>query len=204
MAATDSTSARSVGRPLLPGRLFLPRSALVCPYCGRSPVPKKDRKFFRIHKCVNPACSFYLYNLSKVDKDHLNEDYGKNKYKRHNLYREFTVEFFRMDLDSLPKNSSSLKFSRHNLHIMSLCLTMHVNPQPSPRKTAQVLYDLYGTRISHQQVANYARTAAMVIKPFVDHYEYPKSSVFTAAGYSAYPLVALQFAREPQSGTESG
>ena len=32
----------------------------------------------------------------------------------------------------------------------------------------------------HQQVANYARTAAIVIKPFVDHYEYPKSSVFTA------------------------
>ncbi len=48
------------------------------------------------------------------------------------------------------------------------------------RKTAQALYDLYGIRISHQQVANYARTAAIVIKPFVDHYEYPKSSVFTA------------------------
>ena len=48
------------------------------------------------------------------------------------------------------------------------------------RKTAQALYDLYGIRISHQQVANYARTAAIVIKPFVDHYEYPKSSIFTA------------------------
>ncbi|WP_368123963.1 transposase [Bacteroides thetaiotaomicron] len=63
---------------------------------------------------------------------------------------------------------------------MSLCLTMHVNLQLSLRKTAQALYDLYGIRISHQQVANYARTAAIVIKPFVDHYEYPKSSVFTA------------------------
>ena len=85
-----------------------------------------------------------------------------------------------MDLDSLPENSSSLKFSKHNAHIMSLCLTMHVNLQLSLRKTAQALYDLYGIRISHQQVANYARTAAIVIKPFVDHYEYPKSSVFTA------------------------
>ena len=63
---------------------------------------------------------------------------------------------------------------------MSLCLTMHVNLQLSLRKTAQALYDLYGIRISHQQVANYARTAAIVIKPFVDHYEYPKSSIFTA------------------------
>ena len=115
----------------------------------------------------------------QVDKDHLHEDYGKNKYKLHYLYREFTVDFFRMDLDSLPENSSSLKFSKHNAHIMSLCLTMHVNLQLSLRKTAQALYDLYGIRISHQQVANYARTAAIVIKPFVDHYEYPKSSVFT-------------------------
>ena len=124
--------------------------------------------------------SFYLHNLSRVDKDHLHVDYGKNKYKLHYLYREFTVDFFRMDLDSLPENSSSLKFSKHNAHIMSLCLTMHVNLQLSLRKTAQALYDLYGIRISHQQVANYARTAAIVIKPFVDHYEYPKSSVFTA------------------------
>lgn len=99
---------------------------------------------------------------------------------------------------------------------MPLCLTMHVNLQLSLRKTAQALYDLYGIKISHQQIANYARTAAIVIKPFVD-YEYPKSSVFTADetyikvrgmkrlpekfrfiadGYSAYPLAAQQFARE--------
>ena len=42
---------------------------------------------------------------------------------------------------------------------MSLCLTFHVNLQLSLRKTAQALKDLYGIDISHQQVANYARTA---------------------------------------------
>ena len=168
------------GQTFVTGEVVTSPLRFVCPYCGHSLVPKKDRKFFRIHKCVNPRCSFYLHNLSRVDKDHLHEDYGKNKYKLHYLYREFTVDFFRMDLDSLPENSSSLKFSKHNAHIMSLCLTMHVNLQLSLRKTAQALYDLYGIRISHQQVANYARTAAIVIKPFVDHYEYPKSSVFTA------------------------
>ncbi|MGC6176888.1 hypothetical protein V7D18_20255 [Lacrimispora sp. 38-1] len=77
-----------------------------------------------------------------------------------------------MDLDSLSKNASSLKFSKHNAHIMSLCLTMHVNLGLSLRKTAQALADLYGIKISHQLVANYARTAAIVIKPFVDHYKF--------------------------------
>lgn len=63
---------------------------------------------------------------------------------------------------------------------MSFCLTMHVNLQPSLRKTSQAIKDLYGIEISHQQVANYCKTAALVVKPFVDNYEYPKSSVFTA------------------------
>lgn len=151
-----------------------------CPHCGSTLVPKKNRKHFIVHKCVNPNCSYYLRNLNKVEKKHLMEPYGKNNYKLHYIYREFTVDFFRMDLDSLPKNASSLKFSKHNAHIMSLCLTLHVNLGLSLRKTSQALKDLYNIQISHQQVANYARTAALVIKPFVDHYDYPTGDTFTA------------------------
>ena len=64
---------------------------LTCPHCGNTLVAKKDRKFFRIHKCVNPKCPYYLYNLKKVEQKDLVEDYGKNKYKLHYIYREFTV-----------------------------------------------------------------------------------------------------------------
>ena len=80
-------------------------------------------------------------------------DYGKNKYKLHYIYREFTVDFFAMDLNSLPKNASSLKFSKHNAHVMSLCLTLHINLGLSLRKTSQALKDLYSISISHQQFA---------------------------------------------------
>ena len=156
------------------------KSVLRCPHCSHSLVQKKNRKHFVIHKCVNLKCSFYLHNLKKVDKKHLAEDYGKNKYKLHYIYREFTLDFFRMDLNSLPKHASSLKFSKHNSHIMSLCLTMHVNLGLSLRKTSQALKDLYNIKISHQQVANYARTAAIVIKPFVDNYDYNTGKTFTA------------------------
>jgi transposase-like protein/DNA-directed RNA polymerase subunit RPC12/RpoP len=168
------------GQTFITGDLVTTPIRFLCPYCGHSLVAKKNRTFFRIHKCVNTKCSFYIRNLKKVDKKHLEEKYGKNKYKLHYIYREFTVDFFRMDLDSLPKNASSLKFSKHNSHIMSLCLTMHVNLQLSLRKTAQALNDLYGIKISHQQVANYARTASLLVKPFVDHYHYPKSKTFIA------------------------
>ena len=85
-----------------------------------------------------------------------------------------------MDLNTLPKNASSLKFSKHNAHVMSLCLTFHVNLGLSLRKTSQALKDLYNISISHQQIANYCKTAAICIKPFVDQYPYEKGEVFTA------------------------
>ena len=140
-----------------------------CPHCSHSLVAIKDRSFFRVHKCINPKCPYYLHNLDNVDPEHLKEYFGKNKYKLHYIYREFTVGFFKMDISSLTKNASSLKFTKHNSHIMSLCLTFHINLGLSLRKTSQALKDLYDISISHQQIANYCKTAAMVVKPFVDN-----------------------------------
>ena len=159
---------------------FAKQFTLRCPHCTKALVAKKERKHFILHKCINPRCPYYLHNLKKVDKQDLKEDYGKNKYKLHYIYREFTIDFFSMDLNTLPKNASSLKFSKHNAHVMSLCLTLHINLGLSLRKTSQALKDLYNISISHQQIANYCKTAASCIKPFVDQYPYEKGDVFTA------------------------
>ena len=168
------------GQTFITGEQLSSPVRLVCPHCGHSLAAKKERKHFILHKCINPKCPYYLHNLKKVDRDDLKEDYGKNKYKLHYIYREFTVDFFSMDLHTLPKNASSLKFSRHNAHIMSLCLTLHVNLGLSLRKTSHALKDLYNISVSHQQIANYCKTAAVCIKPFVDRYPYEKGAVFTA------------------------
>ena len=53
---------------------FSKNTVLRCPHCNHSLVHKKDRKHFIIHKCVNPKCPYYLHNLKKVDKKHLDED----------------------------------------------------------------------------------------------------------------------------------
>ena len=147
---------------------------LRCPHCMHALTPKKDRKHFIVHKCINPKCPYYLRNLKNVSKEDLSEDYGKNKYKLHYIYREFTINFFNMDITSLPKNASSLKFSKHNAYIMSLCLSYHVNLGLSLRKTSLALKDIHNISISHQMVANYCKTAAVCIKPFVDTYPYKK------------------------------
>ncbi|MCR5235455.1 MAG: DDE-type integrase/transposase/recombinase [Lachnospiraceae bacterium] len=153
---------------------------LKCPHCSHTLVQNKERKHFVIHKCVNPECPYYLRNLKKVEKEDLKEDYGKNKYKLHYIYREFVIDFFKFDITSLPRNASSLTFTKHNAQIMSLCLTYRVNLGLSLRKTAQALKDIHGISISHQMVANYCRTAALCVKPFVDTYPYEKGHAFTA------------------------
>ena len=153
---------------------------LRCPHCLNTLVPKKNRKHFIVHKCVNPKCPYYVKNLRKVDKKDLKEDYGKNKYKLHYIYREFTLDFFKMDLNSLPKNASSLKFSKFDSNVMGLCLTMRVNLGLSLRKTSQALKDLYNISISHQQIANFCKTASICIKPYIDNYDYDAGKVFTA------------------------
>ena len=50
----------------------------------------------------------------------------------------------------------------------------------SLRKTKQALKDLYNISISHQTIANYCKTAAICVKPFVDNYDYSVGKVFTA------------------------
>ena len=47
---------------------------LQCPHCSRTLTPKKERKQFIVHKCVNPECPYYLNNLKKVDKADLTKE----------------------------------------------------------------------------------------------------------------------------------
>ena len=145
------------------------RHFAVCHRLDDTLVAKKDRKFFRIHKCVNPKCPYYLYNLKKVEQKDLVEDYGKNKYKLHYIYREFTVDFFAMDLNSLPKNASSLKFSKHNAHVMSLCLTLHINLGLSLRKAIRIARIQGPTlRLSETWYPIMERLAASIINQIYD------------------------------------
>lgn len=167
------------GQTFTTGERTIKPLKLKCPYCNHALSPIKHRKFFIVHKCINDKCSYYRHNLKSVDSETLEKN-EKFKHKLRYIYREFTVDFFAMDLDSLPKNASSLKFRKQNPHIMSLCLTFHVNLGLSLRKTSQALEDLYNIKISHTMVANYCKTAAIVIKPFVDHFDYEKSNTFIA------------------------
>lgn len=151
--------------------------ALLCPYCGRILAKKKDRKHFNIHKCVNKNCSFYLDSLSKLSpEDRAEYEQDKHKFKLHYIYREFTIDFFKMDLSTMPRGSTNLTFRNFSSHIMGLCLTYNVNLGLSTRATARALWEIHQVKISHVMVSNYAKTAAALVKPFVDNFDYKPSN----------------------------
>ena len=151
---------------------------LICPYCEHVLQPKKDRKHFVVHKCIYKNCRYYLENLSKLPDDLLRDE--RYKYKLHYIYREFNIDFFKVELDSIPDRAFSFQFRQKSAHIMGLCLAYHVNLSLSLRKTALALRDIHGIKISHVMVANYAKSAAAVIKPLVDNFEYKTSNTYVA------------------------
>lgn len=154
---------------------------LLCPYCGHALVQKKDRKHFNIHKCVNKNCSFYLNNLKALSpEDRAEYEQEKHKFKLHYIYREFTIDFFKMDLSSMPKGAVNLTFRNFSPHIMGLCLTYNVNLGLSTRATARALWEIHQVQISHTMVGNYAKTAAALVKPFVDSYNYKPTNYLAA------------------------
>lgn len=132
-----------------------------CPYCVATLTEQKQRKHFRIHKCNNSKCPYYKKNLKKLPKDIDSSE--KYKYKLSYIYREFTINFFKMDLYPLSKHATGFNFKKFNPHIMGLCLTYHVNLKLSTRQTAHALKEVHGINISHTMIAKYAITAAAVI-----------------------------------------
>ena len=162
-------------------KVDLTTEIFICPFCGHALSKKKDRKHFFVHKCVNKKCDFYLNSLAKLSLEDL-EEYkkDKHKFKLHYIYREFTTDFFDVDLYSMPKGATSLKFRNFSSHVMGLCLTYNVNLGLSTRRTALALWEIHGVKISHVMVSRYAITAAAMVKPFVDNYDYKPTNYLSA------------------------
>ena len=166
------------GRTFVNGEKVTAPLKLQCPYCGHAFQPVKSRKHFRVHKCVNDHCPYYKRNLKKLPEGLPHTDYWK--YKLRYLYREFSVNFFDMDLNQLPPWATSFHYKKNNAYIMGLCLTYRVNLKLSLRQTVQALKEIHGIQISHTMVDNYAKTAAVIIRPFVDSYDYQPSQELAA------------------------
>ena len=80
----------------------------------------------------------------------------------------------------MPTGAVNLTFRNFSPHIMGLCLTYHVNLGLSTRATARALWEVHQVKISHVMVSKYSKTAAAIVKPFVDNYDYNPTNYLAA------------------------
>ena len=84
-------------------------------------------------------------------------------------------------MDSLKQASVSVGFDINRIHfdqkVLGLVLSYYVNYGLSSRKTALILRQIHGIRISHQTVMNYAAMVSKLIQPLIDKYPYELGNV---------------------------
>ena len=117
---------------------------LKCKVCDTNFSPVENR-FAKSYTLRCPHCGSTL--TAKKERKHFILHKCANPkcpYYLHNLKK----------IDTADLAEDYGKISRHNAHVVSLCLTLHVNLELSLYKTSQALKDLYNISISHQHRIN--------------------------------------------------
>lgn len=155
------------------GDKFKKETIIKCPYCSKSLEKIKKRKGFLVYKCTNNKCSFYKSNKESLSpKEKIQFEKDPQSFKLRYIYRVFNFDFKPLSKDSEIKTPVSIPKIRVSQHTLGLILTYYVNYGLGSRKTAEIMNDVHGIKISHQSIINYANTVATLVKPFVDHYPY--------------------------------
>lgn len=173
-----------------PHKSYLEKLVFKCPHCRHTLTKKRDRKNFFVYSCQNRKCSFYLQNIASLTPEQ-QADFSKNphKYKMHYYHRVFDIELDSLKQEPNKPHSVDLSRIRKAKYVLGLALTYHINYGLSLRQTASILWDIHRIKISHQTIANYAASAARILKPYVDDYPYDLSSQVSICGDETYVKV---------------
>ncbi len=150
-----------------------------CPFCGRALEHKKSRKQFNIHKCINDRCQFYQDNLAALSREEYElYQHEPFRFKLRYIYREFITDFKPLQKAVHMPEVKDLSRIHASSHTLGLILTYNVNFGLSTRMTAALMREVHALEISHGTVSNYANAAAILVKPFIDTFDYkPTSSI---------------------------
>ncbi|MDR0490466.1 MAG: DDE-type integrase/transposase/recombinase [Oscillospiraceae bacterium] len=150
-----------------------------CPFCYHKLDLIKQRSSFDVYRCPHLNCSYRQKKLSAMTPEQkaLYKE-SPHLFKLRYIYRKFHFNFTPLSkqnecvpLVDLPKITASP-------HVLGLILTYHINYAIPLRKTAALMYDVHGVKVSHQTIANYCNAVAPRVKPLVDHFAYELSNSF--------------------------
>lgn len=153
-----------------------------CPYCFYKLILHRERKNYDVLVCNIKDCSFYLNNkklLAKGEAKHLETSSKSYKLRYHFRLFNFSMASIR-NLPGLSiKSKVDLAKIQNNPITLGLVLTYYVNYGLSSRKTAKILKDVHGIKLSHQTVINYGEAAASILEHLNNNHNYTLNSTIT-------------------------
>jgi transposase-like protein len=147
-----------------------------CPFCLYKLDHSKRRKDFDVYRCPNAECLYRKRKLSAMTPEQ--KAIFKNSphlFKLRFIYRKFHFKFTPLSKQNEYVPIVDLPNITASPHVLGLILTYHINYGIPLRKTAALMFDVHGIKISHQTIANYCNAVSPRIKPFIDHFPYELS-----------------------------
>ncbi len=160
-----------------------------CPYCHWALYRWKDRSDCTIYKCDNDRCPLYLQkkNALKWNERWL-QRLRPSQFKLRYQYRQYHFRPAQL----APSAPEGLPLDLARIHrssdVLGLVLAFHISFALSARKTAEVLRQIFGVKISYQTVLNYSQAAAYYCHQFNLRYKAPVGR--TAVGDETYIRVS--------------
>jgi transposase-like protein len=112
----------------------------------------------------------------------------RSQFKLRYQYREYHFQPGQLQASSPDQPVIDLDRIHRSLDVLGLVLAFHISLALSARKTAFVLRQIFGVRISYQTVLNYAQAAAFYCHQFNSNHKAPLGR--TATGDETYLRVA--------------
>lgn len=148
-------------------------SLLLCPDCQNKLELAKQRANFKVWRCNNRHCPHRKRELAKLNSSQYQEYLKRpSQFKLRYIYREYAFKIRQI----APQSRVDLSRIQASPQVLGLILSYYVNYGISAAKTAALMYDIHGIKISKQTILNYAQAVAANVRPFLDNYLYQLSS----------------------------
>lgn len=152
-------------------------SLLLCPDCQNKLELAKQRANFKVWRCNNRHCPNRKRELAKLNSSQYQEYLKRpSQFKLRYIYREYAFKIRQIAPQSSAQSRVDLSRIQASPQVLGLILSYCVNYGISAAKTAALMYDIHGIKISKQTILNYAQAVAANVRPFLDNYPYQLSS----------------------------
>ena len=157
-----------------------------CPFCRSKLYLYKKRQEFYLYRCPNKKCAFL--------------DQNNCIYK----FRDFFLDISKLQIASPSAPKVDLKNIHYSTSVVGLAITFYINYKLSLRETAQCLNEFFNVEISHQTLANWIQSLAILLMPLIADEKIDTSSLLAIdetyeryKGKWGYLYLCIDTYREP-------